>query len=86
MEIRYDNLKNETERVTEELRHALAVRELCCADFERAQRWISDAEVQSPESTKSYKAASIFQLELSLQENGIDMVNLCGVHHLSEMS
>jgi len=85
LEIRYDNLKNETERVTEELRHALAVRELCCADFERAQRWISDAEVQTaPEST--YTASSISELELSLQENGIDMVILCGVHHLSEMS
>ena len=67
METRYENLKKETDRITSELQHALALRELCCADYDRAQRWLQEAEVQiAPETT--YTASSISELEISLQE------------------
>ena len=53
--------------MTAELQHALALRELCCADFDRAQRWLQEAEVQiAPEAI--YTASSISELEVSLQE------------------
>jgi hypothetical protein len=65
--IRYENLTAECNRITSELQHALAIRELCCADFEHARRWLQEAEVQvAPES--AYSAASITDLERQLQD------------------
>ena len=67
METRYAALLNETDRVTKELQHALALRELCCADFDRAQRWLRDTEVQlAPEQVLT--TAGVGELERSLQE------------------
>ena len=58
---------SETDRVTKELQHALALRELCCADFDRAQRWLRETEVQiSPET--GLNSVGVAELEKSLQE------------------
>ena len=46
LELRNKRLQEECARITADLQHALAVRELCCADFERARRWLQEAEVQ----------------------------------------
>ena len=65
----------ETERITKELQHALALRELCCADFDRAQRWLRDTEIQtSPEAVLT--TAGVAELEKSLQEEDIISVKL----------
>ena len=53
--------------MTKELQHALALRELCCADFDRAQRWLRETEVQiSPETVLI--SAGVNELDKSLQE------------------
>ena len=83
MEIRYENLTKECTRITGELQHALALRELCCADFDRARRWLQEAEVQvAPES--AYSSSSVADLELQLQESRIDdsVVFNCRIHLL----
>ena len=53
--------------MTKELQHALALRELCCADFDRAQRWLRETEIQiSPETVLT--SAGVNELDKSLQE------------------
>ena len=75
LESRYSVLMTETERITKELQHALALRELCCADFDRAQRWLRDTEIQtSPEAVLT--TAGVAELEKSLQEEDIISVKL----------
>ena len=70
LESRYSVLMAETERITKELQHELALRELCCADYDRAQRWLRDIEIQtSPEAVLT--TAGVAELEKSLQEEDI---------------
>jgi chromosome segregation ATPase len=69
LEERYQKLRSECDNITKDLQHALAMRELCNADFNRVKRWLQEAEVQlTPESS----AGTIAELEMQLKEQWID--------------